>query len=344
MIHISRISMRNFKSFRRISIPIPQGFTAIVGPNGSGKSNIVDGICFVLGRSSSKSLRAERFSDLIFNGAKNGKPAKKAEVSLYIDNAARDIPINSREIRISRSIDLSGNSVYRLNRKRTTRGEILDLLSAANVHPDGHNIVLQGDVTRIIDLNPVERRSTIDEIAGIAEYDEKKRKAGRELETVGRNISEASAVFKEVKEQTERLKKEKTDALRNVFLKKEIKLKRGTVLSSKHLKITEKIEKIKGRRTKQEERTEKLQKFQSILSIKLGARRKEVEGLNSHIVLKEESEHFSVFKEIEKKKNALKYREDLLNLITNDIGHLEKRNVHAEEEIKLTKKDEETQK
>ena len=115
MIHISRVSLRNFKSFRRISIPIPSGFTAIVGPNGTGKSNIVDAICFVLGRSSSKSLRAERFSDLIFNGGKKGKPARQASVTLYLDNAARDIPIDSKEVKISRTIDLTGNSVYRLN-------------------------------------------------------------------------------------------------------------------------------------------------------------------------------------------------------------------------------------
>ncbi len=201
MIHISRVSLRNFKSFRRISIPIPLGFTAVVGPNGTGKSNIVDGICFVLGRSSSKSLRAERFSDLIFNGGKKGKPATKAMVTLYIDNAARDIPINSKEIKISRTIDLSGNSVYRLNGRRTTRMQILDVLSAANVRPDGHNIVLQGDVTRVIDMAPVERRGVIDEIAGIAEYDDKKRKANRELEKVVDNIGKVDAVMSEVKGQ-----------------------------------------------------------------------------------------------------------------------------------------------
>jgi len=66
MVHIEKISLRGFKSFgnRRVGIPLSKGFTAIVGPNGSGKSNIVDGICFVLGRMSTKSLRAERLTDL----------------------------------------------------------------------------------------------------------------------------------------------------------------------------------------------------------------------------------------------------------------------------------------
>lgn len=339
MIHISRVSLRNFKSFRRISIPIPMGFTAIVGPNGTGKSNIVDGICFVLGRSSSKSLRAERFSDLIFNGGKKGKPATKAMVSLYINNATRDIPINSNEIKISRTIDLSGNSVYRLNGKRTTRMQILDVLSAANVHPDGHNIVLQGDVTRVIDLAPVERRGVIDEIAGIAEYDEKKRKALRELEKVSGNISNASAVLREVRDQMQRLEKEKTDALRHEYLKDEIRTLKGTVLYSKHLKTSDDIKKLDVRRKNQEERIEKLQRYMSTLALRLGVKRKEVESLNSTVVLKEETEHFSVFKEVEKIKNELKYREDRLDVVKGDIGLLEERKAQVEEEIGATKKD-----
>ncbi|MDP6459635.1 MAG: AAA family ATPase, partial [Candidatus Hydrothermarchaeota archaeon] len=131
MIRISKIRMKNFKSFRQATIPVPKGFTAIVGPNGSGKSNIVDSICFVLGRSSAKSLRAERFSDLIFNGGKKEKPASKTEVSLYLDNSALEIPYDAKEIKITRSIYTTGTSVYRLNGKRTTRTEILEVLSSA---------------------------------------------------------------------------------------------------------------------------------------------------------------------------------------------------------------------
>lgn len=339
MIHISRVSLRNFKSFRRVSIPIPMGFTAIVGPNGSGKSNIVDGICFVLGRSSSKSLRAERFSDLIFNGGGKGKSATGATVSLYIDNATRDIPINSKEIKISRTIDVSGNSVYRLNGKRTTRSEILDILSPANVHPDGHNIVLQGDVTRIIDMDAMERRGIIDEIAGIAEYDSKKKKALRELEKVSDNISRAGAVLREVKGQLRRLETEKTDALRHGHLKGEIRTMKGTVLHSKHLQISGDITKLEDKRAGEEVRIEKLQKYMGTLSLRLRVRRKEVEDLNSTIVLKEETEHFSVFKEIEKIKNELKYREDRFNALNGDVGILEKRKVQAEEEVAAIEKD-----
>jgi chromosome segregation protein len=339
MIHISRVSLRNFKSFRRISIPIPTGFTAIVGPNGSGKSNIVDAICFVLGRSSSKSLRAERFSDLIYNGGKKGNSAKQASVTLYIDNAARDIPIDSKEIKISRTIDLTGNSIYRLNGKRTTRNEILDQLAVANVHPDGHNIVLQGDVTRIIDMDAKERRGVIDEIAGIAEYDDKKRKALRQLEKVSGNVSKAGAVLREVTIQLRRLEKERADALRHGELKGEIRMKKGTVLHSKQLKITEDMEKHTARKKESDKRIEKLKNYMGILSEKLAIKRRETETLNSQIVLKEETEHFSVFKEVERVKNEMKYYEDRLLTVKEDMGSYEERTVLAKSEIDETKKD-----
>ena len=325
MIHISRISLKNFKSFKRISIPIPQGFTAIVGPNGSGKSNIVDAICFVLGRSSAKSLRAERFSDLIFNGGKKEKPASEAEVSLYLDNSGREIPLDSKEIKITRSIDVAGNSVYRLNGKRTSRTEILDVLSAAKIQPDGHNIVLQGDVTRIVEMNPIERRGVIDEIAGIAEYDEKKRKALRELEKVSENVSKVEAVLNEVKEQLQKLEKEKNDALRHEFLKREIRRSKGVVLYSSHIEVSAGIEKLNRAIQEEEERTKRIDKYLNILLLKLEVKKKELEKLNADIILKEETEQFEIFRELEKLKNELTYHEEKLSAAKAEIAQLEER-------------------
>lgn len=339
MIRISRLSLRNFKSFKRVSLPIPEGFTAIVGPNGSGKSNIIDAICFVLGRSSAKSLRAERFSDLIFNGGKNGKPANKAEVTLYLDNAGREIPINSKEIKISRTLDNFGNSVYRLNGRRTTRNEILDLLSAAKIMPDGHNIVLQGDITRIIEMSPKERREVIDEIAGIAEYDEKKRKALRELEKVSDNISKVNAVLNEVNEQLQRLEKEKEDALRHEFLKKEIRMTKGTVLYSHRLEAEEGIRKLEEELRHHDEKIEKINKYLNVLNLKLEVKKKELEKLNREIIIKEETEQFSIFRDVEKLKNELKYLEDKILSLENEIEGHRKRREEIKAEIKVALKE-----
>lgn len=320
MIHISRVSLKNFKSFKKVSLPIPRGFTAIVGPNGSGKSNVVDGICFVLGRSSAKSLRAERFSDLIFNGGKGAKPAGEAEVALYVDNSGREIPVEEKEIKISRTIDTTGNSVYRLNDRRTTRNEILDVLSAAKIQPDGHNIVLQGDITRIIEMNPIERRSIIDEIAGIAEYDERKRKALRELEKVSENVARAEAVLKEVQDQLAKLEKEKNDALRHEFLKGEIRKNRGIVLYSQHAAAKSALEKIEQEIAAQETKAQRISRYLNLLAVKLEAKKQEMEKANLDIVAKEQTEAVEVFKEMERAKNEISNQDEKISAAKSELS------------------------
>ncbi len=325
MIRVSKISLRNFKSFRKVALPIPQGFTAIVGPNGSGKSNIVDALCFVLGRSSAKSLRAERFSDLIFNGGNEGDAATQAEVTLYLDNAGREIPVDSREVRISRTIDSSGNSVYRLNGKRSTRNEILDVLAAAKIQPDGHNIVLQGDITRIIEMSPLERRGLIDEIAGIAEYEGKKARALRELERVSENVSKAEVVLGEVGTQREKLEKEREAAMRHEFLKGEVRRAKYTLIDRQQQRANGELERIEGELKGLGERTTKLERYGRILNLKGEVRKKELEELSKRIVIKEESEQFTVYRGLEKVRNEAKYLGERMEASRREVEALEKR-------------------
>jgi len=305
VIHIKKITLRNFKSFRKVSIPVPRGFTAIVGPNGSGKSNIVDAICFVLGRSSAKSLRAERFSDLIFNGGKKGEPAKEAEVSIYLDNSGMELPVPEREVKITRTVDASGNSVYRVNGRRVSRAEVIAMLRQANIHPDGHNIILQGDITRIIEMNPVERRKIIDEIAGIAEYDEKKSKAMRELERVQENLTRAADVFSEVKEQTERLGREREAALRYRELREKVRRGRALVLSSRYLEAKQNLQKVEEVVQASSKRLERLSRHLEILRAKRQSKHREAEQINREIAVLEESEHYPLLREVERAKAEL---------------------------------------
>jgi chromosome segregation protein len=352
VIRVSKLTLRNFKSFKRVSLPIPEGFTAIVGPNGSGKSNIVDSLCFVLGRSSARSLRAERFSDLIFNGGKKDSPATQAEVTLVLDNRGKEIPFVDREIRISRSIDASGTSVYRLNGKRTTRTEILEILSAAKIQPDGHNIVLQGDITRIIEMSPVERRGLIDEIAGIAEYEGKKAKALRELGKVTENVTTAEAVLSEVREQTTKLAEERNNALRYQDLKRKIEETTASLVHAQYRGLEETIRRLEDELQEKEEREARIQRHRGILSIQEEVKRKESEEINQEIVLKEENEQFALFREMEKLKNEILHlaekgealeEERAKSLIRR--GDLKKEMWEIREEIRrLTRDDEELRK
>ncbi len=164
MTPLNRIVVQGFKSFKRkTSVPIKSGFSVFTGPNGSGKTNVVDAISFVLGMSSSRTMRAPKAQDLIFQGSKKKAGSEFAKVGLYFDNSRRTLPYDE-EVSISRRVNAKGVPTYRLNGKMVNRQEILDTMALIGIKPDGHNIIRQGDVTRIVEMDAVERRRVIDDI------------------------------------------------------------------------------------------------------------------------------------------------------------------------------------
>ncbi|MEZ0323290.1 MAG: chromosome segregation protein SMC [Hydrogenothermaceae bacterium] len=209
--YISNIEVYGFKSYgdRRISIPLSEGFTAIVGPNGAGKSNIGDSIAFCLGIASTKALRATKLTDLIFS-SKN-RTAPFAEVEITFKNLG-SFPVNSEEIRIYRKVDLSGKSIYKLNSRVVKQKDIQDLLVEANIYPQGYNIITQGDIYRFVKMTPTERRDLISEVAGISEYEEKKQKALQELSQTQEKINQLKIILKEIETTLKRLEEEKENA------------------------------------------------------------------------------------------------------------------------------------
>jgi len=167
MIRLEKLEMQNFKSFaKKTLITFPTNFSVVCGPNGSGKSNILDAICFALGRISAKSLRADRMLEMIFHGSKGKKSADFSKVSLYFDNSDRKLPIDDDKVFISRRINKKGISIYKLNGRTVTREKIQEVLRSGHIRPDGHNIILQGDVTAVIEMGPLERREILDEMEG----------------------------------------------------------------------------------------------------------------------------------------------------------------------------------
>ncbi|NCN39196.1 MAG: AAA family ATPase, partial [Candidatus Aenigmarchaeota archaeon] len=110
---ITKLTMHGFKSFRKkVSIPFLEGFNVVAGPNGSGKSNLLDALSFVLGKSSTKSMRADRLHELIYQGDKNIPSSEYASVSLWLDNSGKTFPFEDPEITIARKVNRKGNSIY----------------------------------------------------------------------------------------------------------------------------------------------------------------------------------------------------------------------------------------
>jgi chromosome segregation protein len=286
MTRINRIVLHGFKSFAdKVAIPFPSGFTVICGPNGSGKSNICDAIMFGLGISSAKVIRAERLSDVIFRGSKKRKPAKYCTVSIYLDNKDRKLPYDD-EIKITRKINEKGLSIIRINGKVVTRSKMLDLLSNLNISPYGHNIIMQGDITKVIETSPKERRELIDQISGIAEFDEKKRKSELELEKVEKHINEMKIVLIEKEKLLERLKKEKEYAEKSIFLNEEIKKIRYSIALKSKENLQKDIDKINEKIEKLKEKLEELDKKYSEKQNELEKSSEETKKLNEIIIQK----------------------------------------------------------
>ena len=142
---IQKLYLRGFKSFQRqTAIPFFPGLTAIVGSNGSGKSNIMDAMRFVMGRRSSQ-LRAEKMSQLIFNGGEDRSPSDAAVVRLHLDNSdGRFDPAleeDSDEVVIGRKVKRNGYSTYRFQNNNCKRSKIDEVLGLAGVSESGHHFI-----------------------------------------------------------------------------------------------------------------------------------------------------------------------------------------------------------
>ena len=242
--YLKSLEVENFKSFKgEAVIPFDRGFTAITGPNGSGKSNCGDAVQFVLGARSAKVLRAQNSKDLIFNGGKSNRPARNAKVTLVfanptLTNGRRRLPLDTDEVRMTREVRLTKSdntvSTYLLNGEESNQKAFHRILGQANARPDGYNIVLQGDVTRLSSMTPMERRKVLDSVAGVTSYDDEIRKAERQKGQVEDYIERISLVESEQKDQLKKLEKEKAVAERARETKEDFDAAHVTLQQSRH--------------------------------------------------------------------------------------------------------------
>ncbi|WP_338741376.1 chromosome segregation protein SMC [Haloplanus salilacus] len=240
--HISELVLDDFKSFgRKTRIPFYEDFTVITGPNGSGKSNIIDAVLFTLGLARTRGIRAEKLTDLIYNPGHEADDdrsgPREASVTVVLDNGDgtldRSQVVNAAgtedvgdvdEISVKRRVKETEDnyySYYYLNGRSVNLSDIRDLLAQAGVTPEGYNVVMQGDVTEIINMSAGQRRTIVDEIAGVAEFDAKKEDAFEELEVVQEHIDEADLRIEEKETRLDQLEDERETALEYQSLREE---------------------------------------------------------------------------------------------------------------------------
>jgi len=243
LVYIKKLEIYGFKSFgfKNTVINFEQGFVAVTGPNGSGKSNVLDAIMFAIGENSPKALRVDKFQSL-FHDSQNSSH-RLIRVSLTFDNVNRGIPVKSDSVTLTREMEgQTGDSQYYLNDKKVSKSTITELLEVVMPGPGKLNVVQQGMITRISELNSDERRKIIEDIVGLSYFDDKKTEALKQLEESDRRLEVALAKMGEIRKRIDELEAERNDQLRYEHLESELKRFKAISIKNKISKIRNDLE------------------------------------------------------------------------------------------------------
>ncbi len=227
---LKKLILQGFKSFRnRTIIGFDQGITGIVGPNGGGKSNIMDALFWVMGEQSVRHLRGKIMSDLIFSGSDKYPASSFAEVSLVLDNfnnrpfhIANKV-LSPSEIQLTRKLYRNGESEYRINGTLCRMKDIQEIFMDIGAGTKSYSIIAQGEIDRLINSRPSERRIIIEEVAGITKFKSRKKDSIRKLEKTKENLNYIEDLKVELLRSLEQLEKQTEKARRGKFLKENIR-------------------------------------------------------------------------------------------------------------------------
>ncbi len=340
MTYIKRLVMQGFKSFsKRTEVPLENDLNVIIGPNGSGKSNISDALCFVLGRLSIKSMRASRAANLIHNGGKGGSPSNEAIVELVLENSNGTFPIKDPEISISRRVRRNGTSNYRINGVTKTRQEVLELLAQAGIDPNGFNIIMQQEISKFIEMHSEDRRHIIEQVSGIAIYEDKKHKSLLELNRTEEKVKEIRTILNERASYLKNLEKERKEALSYENLKKGIERDKAALLFRR---LEDKRKESDGVLKNIDQKEEYIDKSKSVISdteTKREALASEVEGINKHIESSSGVEQEKLHKEISGDKVEVATISVKLDNYNQQLEEMDRRKEQLGKEIKQNMND-----
>ena len=222
--YLKQVEIQGFKSFaKKIVFDFPSGITGIVGPNGSGKSNVADAVRWVLGEQKIKQLRGSKMEDVIFAGTANRKPLGFAFVSITLDNSDHKLKLDFEEVTVSRRVFRSGESEYMINGSVCRLRDIHELFYDTGIGKEGYSIIGQGQIDKILQGKPEERRELFDEAAGIVKYKKRKTIALRKLENERLNIERVKDILGELNRRIGPLRRQSEAADKYVRLREDLK-------------------------------------------------------------------------------------------------------------------------
>ncbi len=222
-----QLNITGFKSFsEKTTFLIENGLTGIVGPNGCGKSNIVESLRWCMGENSAKSMRGSGMEDVIFSGTSNRPSKNISEVALLLDNQNKEGPNQYKEfdeVIVRRKIEKDKGSKYYINDKEVRARDVQTLFADLSTGAHSPSLISQGRIGQLVTSKPIERKSILEEAAGISGIHARRQEAETRLNAAENNLKRADELKKQQQKQLDNLKKQAEEATRYKEISKEIK-------------------------------------------------------------------------------------------------------------------------
>jgi chromosome segregation protein len=226
---LKKLVVQGFKSFKdRTNIYFDDGITGIVGPNGCGKSNIVDALFWVMGEQSAKHLRGQTMRDVIFSGSSKYGAGGFAEATLVLENIeGKHIHIGNKvsspeEISITRKLYRNGESEYRINNMHCRLKDIQEVFMDTGAGAKSYSIIAQGEINRLVQSKPQERRTMIEEVAGITKFKLRRRDSLKKIDQTKENLTRLLDLQIEIEKNLKSLQHQAEKASKAKSLKEKI--------------------------------------------------------------------------------------------------------------------------
>lgn len=275
-LRLQKLILHGFKSFRdKTVIHFNDGITGVVGPNGCGKSNVVDALFWVMGEQSPKHLRGQSMQDLIFSGSQKYPPAAWAQVSLVLSNEEKRVielaktSLSPTEVELTRKIYRSGETEYRINNIPCRLKDIQEFFMDTGAGVKSYSVIAQGEISRLIQAKPHEKRIMIEEVAGVAKFKQRKKESLKKMQKTRDNLERISDLIQEVDKNLGRLQEQSAITFKAKALKEAISEKEFIYFSNKGLDLIEKINHAQEKIQKQKDEYQGFSSEKNLLEIEI---------------------------------------------------------------------------